>query len=83
MVEDHLRRMRKENLKEKEDVLAVAWRMKEEYWVANNKKNLRRIREKADGVLKQQHAAPKNVRLSQTGNLPAEDFRQPVLERIN
>eukprot|EP00971_Amphidinium_carterae_P280479 5567990-Amphidinium_carterae.1 len=83
MVEDHLMKIRKETLKVKEDVLAVALRLKEEYWSFENGRNLRRIQEKAKGVLKQQHAAPKSVKLSQTGKLPAEDFRKPVLEKIN
>eukprot|EP00971_Amphidinium_carterae_P281142 5582199-Amphidinium_carterae.2 len=84
-VEDWLTSLRKKNLKEKEEVATIARRIKEGFWKMHGGRASRDLRNRAGDKLTEQHSVARSIRFSPDKDrpLPAEEFRAPLLEKIN
>eukprot|EP00971_Amphidinium_carterae_P262571 5208369-Amphidinium_carterae.1 len=82
-VEEHLSTLRKKNLREKEEVVAIAQRIKTAFWNMDGGRAFRELRDKAGDKLTQQHSVVRTIRFSPNEALPAEAFRAPLLAKIN
>eukprot|EP00971_Amphidinium_carterae_P199520 3959771-Amphidinium_carterae.3 len=77
-VEDYLSKVRYKNQREKDEVVNIALQLKNEYWYANQNRNLEILQEEVFGVVMQQYHIPPATRLSPRGKeLPAEFLRTP------
>eukprot|EP00971_Amphidinium_carterae_P313251 6225583-Amphidinium_carterae.1 len=82
-VEEWLNTLRKKNVREKEEIVAIAQRIKEAFWNMDGGRASRDLRDKAGDKLTEQYSVAQAIRFSPNGRLPAEAFRTPLLAKIN